>query len=58
VRLPSQHCGLGPVVLAPDDSECEPVNRRDRLRLTPNLTISSFWPSTETSGAVGDGRIK
>jgi hypothetical protein len=27
VRLPSQHCGLGPVVLSPDDSECEPVSR-------------------------------
>jgi hypothetical protein len=27
VRLPSQHCGHGPVVLSPDDSECEPVSR-------------------------------
>jgi hypothetical protein len=29
VRLPSQHCGLGPVVLSSDDSECEPVSKPD-----------------------------
>jgi hypothetical protein len=58
VRLPSQHCGLGPVVLSPGDSECEPVSRRDRLWLTLNLTTRALWPSPETSGAVGYGKGK
>jgi hypothetical protein len=48
VRLPSQHCGLGPVVLSPGDSDCELVSRRDRLGLTPNLTTRALWPSPET----------
>jgi hypothetical protein len=48
VRLPSQHCGLGPVVLSPDDSECEPVSRRYRLGITTNLTTRALWPSPES----------
>jgi hypothetical protein len=33
VRLPSQHCGLGTVVLSPADSDVA-LGRRDRLGLT------------------------
>jgi hypothetical protein len=58
VRLASQHCGLGPVVLSPDDSECEAVSRGDWLGLTPNLSTRALWPSLETSGDVGDGLRK
>jgi hypothetical protein len=47
VRLPSQHCDLGPVVLSPDDNECEPVSRRYRLGLAPILTTRALWPSPE-----------
>jgi hypothetical protein len=44
VRLPSQHCGHGPVVLSPGYSE--PVSSRDRLGLTPSFTTRAAWPST------------
>jgi hypothetical protein len=42
VRLLSQHCGLGPVVLSPCDSDVD-LSRRDRLGLTPNLTTRALW---------------
>jgi hypothetical protein len=46
VRLPSQHCGLGPVALSPDESECDRVSKRNQLGLTPNLTKREPWRST------------
>jgi hypothetical protein len=45
MRLPSQHCGLWPVVLSPDESECDQVSKRDRLGLTPNRTTRELWRS-------------
>jgi hypothetical protein len=48
VRLPSQNCGLGTVVLSPSDSDVD-LGRRDRLGLTPNLFTGALWPSPETS---------
>jgi hypothetical protein len=36
-------CGRWPVVLSPDESECDRVSKRDRLGLTPNLTIRDLW---------------
>jgi hypothetical protein len=55
VRLPSQNCGLGPVVLTPADSDVD-LGRQDRLGLTPNLSTRVLWPSPEISlERVGDG---
>jgi hypothetical protein len=59
VRLPSQHCGLGPAVLSSDDKRCGPASRRGRLELTSNLSTRVLWPSPETSlEPVGNGRRK
>jgi hypothetical protein len=58
VRLPSQNCGLGPIVLSPGDSDVD-LGRRDRLGLTPNLSARTLWPSPGTSlERVGYGRRK
>jgi hypothetical protein len=48
VRLLSQNCFLGPIVLSPGDSDVD-IGARDKLGLTPNLSIRAFWPSPETS---------
>jgi hypothetical protein len=58
VRLPSQTCGLGPIVISSGDSDVD-LGRRDRLGLTANLSTTALWPSSETSlERVGDGRRK
>jgi hypothetical protein len=58
VRLPSQHCGLGPVVL-PRMMIAKWTSRLDRLGLTPNLSTRALWLSSDTSlEPVGDERRK
>jgi hypothetical protein len=42
VGLPSQHCDLGPVVMSPDESECDPVSEQD-LVVARELWRSGSW---------------
>jgi hypothetical protein len=45
MRLPYQHCGLGPDVLSANKSDCDRVSKRDRLVLTHNLSTGELWRS-------------
>jgi hypothetical protein len=50
VRLSIQNCGLGPIVLSPDDSDVD-LGRRRRLGLTPNSYQSALAVTRDIYGA-------
>jgi hypothetical protein len=50
VRLSFQNCGLGPIVLSPDDSDVD-LGRRRRLGLTHNSYQSALAVTRDICGA-------